>query len=373
MKRRIHLVILSVLAVFLMAPTPPDTGIVAQYGYVSTPLTMPYNGLNGNAIIASQTVSNSTLGNQFTSPFRGTVTANNGGAYNGTTQTGFFGSNNQGSMITQGQLGGYWGFESGVGKGNAFFGNGVASCWGGGETDLPSSTPECVAAGEFDTFQGGTQGLVWSGVVTGAPAMGATTIHYTTPINNAALGARAILNLDHVTGGTGTISSYTQCDPGSGSPCPTNCPEGVGSSCTVIQFAGSNIDTTAGRQWYYKTAPNQNDYYNPPCVGDDVDFPNGGGISVAKCIGHWYRVASVDSATQITLYGSFDQQNIGTYVGTASYVMVEGIEASQVDPVGETLTLPTNNMLWANAGIHLFASQSIHGHGWDQSHLYQVV
>jgi hypothetical protein len=327
----------------LIAAGPPDTGILINYG--PTPLAMPYNGANGNAVVAAKQVAVSSLGNNFNGAMRGDTSAMTGGAYNSTTQSAFFGMNTQGLMYTQGQIGGFWGFETNFGKGNAFFGNGVETCYGGGEVGLPSSTPECVGSGEFDAFQGT---LVWSATVTGSPGAGATTINFTSPTNASALGARTILNLDHVTGGTGTISAFTQCNQGSGGVCPGTCPGGTGSACTVVTFAGASINTTAGLQWYFKTTPNQNDYYNPSCVGDDILFANGGGPSVPKCIGHWYQVATVNSANKITLYGSFDQENLGTWISTANYVMVEGIEATDVSQTANTITLPSNGMTWSN-------------------------
>lgn len=321
---------------------PSDTGIIVNYG--PTQLAMPYNGGNGNALLAAAQTATSSIGNNFNSPIRGDMIANLGGQYNGTAQTGYFSVNGQLQLTTQGQGVNYFGYVGGLGKGNAIWGNGVQNCYGGGEVALPSSTPECVALGEFDSAAGS---YVWSATVAGSPSTGATTIQFTSPTNPTYLGARAILNLSHVTGGTGTISAITACQQGSGGVCPGTCPGGTGSTCTVVTFAGSTINTTAGLSWYFKTGY-QNDYYSPSCGGDDVILPNAGGVGVQKCLGHWYKVATVNSATKITLYGSFDSTNLGAYLSSANYLLVNGIEATDVSQSANTITIPTNSFNWAN-------------------------
>jgi hypothetical protein len=339
------------------AAGPADTGIIVNYG--PTPTAMPYNGGNGYAVVGAAQVATSQLNNNFNAAIRGDMYANTGGGYNGTEQSGYFSFNSQDVMLTQGQAIGYFGWVGGYGKGNAIFANGGESCYGGGEAPLPSSTPECAANGEFESDQGT---YVWSGTVAGSPSTGATTIGYSSPTNNAILGSRAILNLNHTTGhtgadgGTGVLASFTGCSQGSGGVCPGTCPLGVGSECTVVQFTSTAISTTAGLHWYFKTG-SEADYYNPPCNGDDVELANAGGASVGKCVGHWYQVATVNSATEITLTGVFDTGNLGEYIGTTEFMLVQGIEATDVSQTADTVTIPSNSFTWSN-GDFLYSPPS---------------
>lgn len=326
-------------ATALGAAGPTDKGIQINYG--ATPLNNPYNSMPAHAVLAANYSPSTVTGNDFASPLRLQTQWNQGGQYSGTAQTAFPVSAAFTTMRGQGQGIGYWHFINGYGKGNAYFGNGVSNCYGGGEVALPSSTPSCAAAGEFDAVQGS---LVWYASLTTPITTGSTTLHYTSATNNTVLGARAILNINHVHV-TGTISSYTSCTDSSAGACSVTagtCPLGAGSTCTVITFAGSTLPTASPTAWYFKSKYENDNYSDGSgCGGDDVSIGH-------RCVGHWYKVGNIPDTTHLVLSGVFDAINLTPNVGGGDYLMVQGIEATAVDPVAQTITIPSNSLNWAS-------------------------
>jgi hypothetical protein len=322
---------------------PVDTQINVKYGPI--PLAMPYNAMSGYAVTGARQVAVSTIGNNFSAAVRGDMSALSGGLYDASTQTGYFAFNAQNVMNSQGQGIGYFAFMNGLGKGNALFGNGVIECYGGGEVHFPSGTPECGAIGEYESDQGAS---IFAATLTTPIAPGATTLNYLFPVNEAVAGGRAILNLNQNGGAGGILSSFTGCVQGSAPPCPGTCAAGVGSTCTVITFTGNPlVGLTTAQGWYFKTG-STNDYYAPACVGDDVQFPNGG---VPKCVGHWWRVSTIDSSNQLTLFAAFDTSYLAQPTGTSNYMLLQGIEALNVNTTTHQAILPANTTSWANTDL----------------------
>jgi hypothetical protein len=325
-------------AAALGAAGPSDKGIQINYG--AMPLTNPYNSQPSHATLAANATYSTVSGNDFASPLRLQAYTQSGGRYDGTAQTAYGLSFGVLTMRSQGQGAGYYGVAQGYGKGNAFFGDGGSFCWGGGETTLPSSTPECAALGEYEADQGAA---VFEGTVSTPASPSMTTMHYAVTTHNEVIGSRAIFNYNHVHS-SGAIASYTDCTDSSAGECSVTggtCPLGAGSSCTVVTFSGSSLPVSTPGLWYFKSVGTDDDYA-PTCNYDDV---NVGG----KCVGHWYKATPTDS-THLLLWGVFDAYNLDSNIAAATgpWYMQQGIEATAVDPVNHTITLPANGLNWAS-------------------------
>lgn len=329
------------LATVATGAGPSDKGIQINYGAV--PLISPYNGLPAHAVLAANYSPSTVTGNDFAQALRLQLYSQQGGGYNGTAQTAYnlaFGVN---TLRGQGQATGYAAFVQGYGKGNANWGGGGPACWGGGETALPSSTPECSALGEYEADQGTS---VFEATIIAPASSGMTTLHYTPTAHGEAVGSRLVLSLNHAYS-SGSIASYTPCTDSTAGACSVTggtCPLGAGSSCTVVTFSGSTLPPTVSADathWYFKSVGN-NDDYSGSCNWDDVSI---GG----KCIGHWHQVASFPDTTHAVLSGIFDSHNLDQNIAgaTGAYLFIQGLEATAVDPVNHTITLPANTMNWA--------------------------
>lgn len=329
------------------ASGPTDKGIAINYG--ALPLTNPYNSQPSHATLGVNGAYSTVTSNDFASPLRLQAYTQSGGRYDASAQTAYGLAFGVLTMRAQGQGAGYFGVVQGYGKGNAFFADGGPVCWGGGETALPSSTPECSALGEFEADQGAA--VFEAGII--APASsGMTTLHYSATAHAEAIGARAIFSLNHVHS-SGTIASYTVCTDSSAGACSVTsgtCPLGAGSTCTVVTLSGSSLPVNNPGNWYFKSVGN-NDDYSPACGYDDVDV---GG----KCVGHWYKASPVDS-THLVLWGVFDSYNLDPNIAgaTGAWFMLQGIEATAVDTTNHTITLPSNSLNWA-AGETLYSPPS---------------
>lgn len=348
-----YLLAIAVLLIVLpaIAVTSPDLGIPINYG--KTPLAMPWTTFKGNAIVAAFASPYSTTGNDWAGAFRGDVSATMGGQYNGTDQSAYPGFSSNVDMFTQGQAIGYAAYVRGFGKGNSTPLNAVSQCYGGGEVSLPSSTPLCAATGEFDAVQGDQ---TFDATIVAPASSGMTTLHYSSPHNEATSGARLILNINHVHS-SGTISAFTPCSDSSAGACSFTggtCPGGTGSACTVVTFAGtSGFPVGQSNIWAFKTG-SQNDQYSGACQGSDVSLANngancisGGGSAPCCAASVWYQIATIPDSTHIVLKGVFDSNPLGTYIGTSSYIMIQALEASDVNHSANTIAFPTNSLNWA--------------------------
>jgi hypothetical protein len=358
------LVALSVLwvlsiALVALAAVPSETGVKNQLTPVPATLRGYGNStIPNNAAVGARFDPSNVPSLSFNHAFLGTTHATGGTYGHGSSQTAYGPYMADHIQRGRGQGVGYLGAVLGLGKGNALWANGIVDCYQGGEQPIPDSTSECAGLGEFEADAGDK---IFSGVLASYTG-GSTTITYATPVNERYAGARLLLNGSR-TYSTGSPSVFTTCAAGvditlggtgaGNSVCPAQCPNGTGTPCTVVDFTGSTIPTAnPSNRWYFKTGHTA-DNYTGACQGQDVSFANNG---TQKCIGHWYKVDNVQSATRITLSGNFDTINLGKYVGGA-YMLTEGTEALDVNnttvvsPNGlaaRSFRFPANSFAWAN-------------------------
>ena len=253
-----------------------------------------------------------------------------GGVYGGVGQTAYPAFFADTDSRQQGQHIGYFAAMRVLGKGNGLFGNTFIEYYGGGDVTAPDGVPELSPIGEFEASIGVH---IFRATVTGAPALGATTIQYAAPADEDCLGCRVILNTTKVYT-TGTFQSA------------------VGSGLT---FAGCDFATLAATSgvalnsgnWYVKIGSSQ-EAYAGAAVGDDVN-PTDINFSFGATdlnIGHWYRVIGGD-ATHLTLETLYDALALTSTAGSI-YMLCQGAVPSSVDVIADTITIPANTMHWTN-------------------------
>lgn len=301
---------------------PTDTTIQNRFGGIQ--VTQPTTTNGGYATVGSRAVATSSIGSAAQSSFRGDVLALLGGRYDNSTQSIYSAFNADVHMMTAGQAMGFSEWVTGYGKGNTMGLSSVLSCWGGGEIEVGTdSIPECSPVGEVISIWGN---VVFEGTVTGSPATNATTISYTPVANDNVLGKRLVLNKNH-TYSTGTVTSITGGDV-------------VLSGSSLLSLIASGGQSNPTKGWYFKVGSTQ-DYYTPPCSGDDVEI---GG----KCVGHWYHVIALDDNTHLRLGMYYDTVGLMAPAGQ-TYMLMQGAEPTDVDQANHAISIPSGNgFSWAN-------------------------
>lgn len=339
-----------ILALFFAASTalatPSDIGLQNTVGGV--PLAAPYNNLQAGALMAYRLKPFSTLGQASVSVMRLDMLSPSGGAYGGGVQSAYPVIFVNTDSATQGQQLSMFGYINGRGRGNATFLNSEVRCYGGGDiVSGADAVPECSPVGEFEATTGPK---IFHALVNGNLSAGATTIPFKSASNEADAGGRVLLNCDRVYG-TGTYQS---------------------AAGRTLTFSGTNFTGASqfssvacgSGNWYIKIGGNQQEYYDPPCAGDDVD-PADLGTEFAgtnKCVGHWYQVASCGDATHVTLTNIYDVDHLTNTPGSL-YLMCQGVEATAVNTTTHSFTVPTNSVHWADGEGLIQAADHITG--WE--------
>jgi hypothetical protein len=297
----------------------------ANYGNVVKPQLYGGGSLNGHAMVAAKATASAPLGNDFLGAFRGDVSAESGGKYSpapsGGVQTAFPAFNAQVSMGTAGQAVAFFAYVNGRGKGNAMFGNGRVDCYGGGEVYGADSIPLCSPLGEFEANIGDR---VFVARVNGAPAAGARSLTYIPVSGEVAIGQRPMFAR-----GRGYAEGSLESAHG-----------------RAIALNGSRLTTLQGKGPFYFKTSSKEDYYAPPCKGDDVVFEG-------ACFGHWYRVGRIVDDTHLELEFPFDDKGLTSAKG-APYMLIEGAEIEAYDVGKHTIALPSNAFSWAD-GDQIYA------------------
>ena len=267
--------------------------------------------------------------------YRIRVAGTGGGVYGGAGQTAYPAFFADIDTAPQGQQIGFFAGIRGLGRGNAMFGNAFVEHYGGGDVTAPTGTPEGSPLGEYELTTGFH---IFRATVTGTPAANATTIQYTAPSDEDCLGCRLVLN---------TTKQYTTGTLSSIDGSSTVLTFGAGADFTALATA-SGVALNSGN-WYLKLASTVEAYANP-AVGDDVnphDIMAGAWGETNLNVGHWYQVVDGTQHT-LTLAVAFDVYGLTCTAGTI-FMLCQGAVPTAVDPVANTITIPSNTMHWSNA------------------------
>lgn len=248
-----------------------------------------------------------TLTTGFYHGLRSEITAASGGEYAG-TQTAYVPLNGSVIMQAKGQAVSAFGYVKALGIGNGIFANSIVQCWGGSADVSPGSVPQC-GYGEHNVFVGSqTDGeTTFKATISGTPT--ATQLSYSGEVNEGSLGQRYLLNTNR-TYTTGTVASVT------------------GSTIN-----GSGTTWTSGMTGKYIKIGSTAEWYAPACSGNDVQFDS-------KCTGHWYKIKTVPSGTQLTVEAQYDTVELAT---SGAYVIMDGVEVTGFDSTANTITYASNS------------------------------
>jgi hypothetical protein len=288
-----------------------------------------FDGANYNSLASLGAANTWTALQSFTKTNTATVGANGTvnvltGAFNadagGKFQTGDKSSFDLFSLThngrTKGEHIGYVAFVNGYGIGDALHSASGVKCWGGRFISGGTSQPQCYALGEFDA-RAGDKVFRASSNDTGP---GAPVITYSADTNESVLGERQVYEL---------TSPYT--------------------AGSVSGIAGAVV-TGSGTTWTGLSTPR--------CFkinADDVTIDT-------VIVGHWYRVVSIDSNTQVTLETSFD----ANLTQSGAYTLARCAEITAFDTTANTITIETNTHDFADLNSlqsppnHLYAFKGAH-------------
>jgi hypothetical protein len=204
----------------------------------------------------------------------------------------------------------YYAYAKGLGAGDILPYAAIVEAWGG-NGNLYSSGPEAAACGEFDLAQGshGAGRNIFRATIISIDASGAH-ITYVATANEAALGARYLLNHTRPTTTTGAVRAVY-----------------VGQRETSVIFDGVAFGSSdVGK--YLKIGSTEDCYPLPSTgpVGDDV-------VMDQRCVGHWYRVIGVPMPNTLVLAGRYDIEAFTMPNPTAPYLLMEGAEITSFDIV----------------------------------------
>lgn len=231
------------------------------------------------------------------------VDAFDGGQYNSTSKNTYSPLHLELDGRTQGQHILIGGRGNGYGIGDALFLGG--DVWGYGGKNVAGTSQPTAEFAEINVKQGAT---VFTAQTLNNEAPSATVIEYTSDTNESVLGERALINTSRTTT-TGSVSSI---------------------SGTDVTFSGAPDWTTLSPSpvgQYFKIN------------SEDVTL---GGTST----GHWYRVASVVSATVLRLEATYDTNRLAS---SGAYTLAQGAEIQSFDTTANSVTIEANSYDWAAA------------------------
>lgn len=244
----------------------------------------------------------------------------------------------------------YNSYMQGLGVGDTVTHSAGVDVWGGitpqfGGTSVATAAAEAV--GEFDMANAG--GARWSAytpipvqtantaifhaTVTGSPSPNATTIAYTPGTNSDKIGCRFILNKSHAKN-DGYVTAVSL---------------DFSNLQTTVTFTGTTFATTdVGR--YIKIGANDDLY----TISTAADFKGDDIIIDGFGLGHWYRIHSRPSPTQLIIEGIWDTvgfpKSYALIQGAGSpYFVLDGVEISSYTT--SSFTTPANTNTWSNGDV----------------------